>query len=283
VISEKESGTESETAASLTDETSTGKQTKRERVKFLMGKPVAHILVSCSMYSALYTAAVPLEVAYQFKRFGHTATMIMPFVFVVMLTTSVLALALDREFVLKEKSGGLKMSVLGFILSAGVLFAAISFFLPAFPITESILQTHPAQAAYLKDESYFILLALFFLIMPFHFIIITERRLTREMRRRASAKEEGQQTSKEDRVPYWSFWALVGLLFVFFIMSVAMTARLLDNLKPSPYQNLFVQLVYLRGLLFFGLGIECLAWYHNALNEIKSEYSSLESMSSTPR
>jgi len=59
-------------------------------------------------------------------------------------------------------------------------------------------------------------------------------------------------------------------------MSVAMTARLLDNLKPNPYQNLFVQLVYLRGLLFFGLGIECLAWYRNALNEIKSEYSRLE-------
>src|SRR5437773_1765683 len=138
VIGEMGSGTESERASSLAGETSTGKETKSDQITFLIRKPVAHILVSCSMYSALYAAAVPLEVAYQFNRFGHTAMTITPFVFVGMLTTSVLALALDRKFVLKEKSGGLRTSVLGFVLSAGALFAAISFFLPAFPIIESI-------------------------------------------------------------------------------------------------------------------------------------------------
>ena len=31
--------------------------------------------------------------------------------------------------------------------------------------------------------------------------------------------------------------------------------------------NLFTQLVYLRGILYFGLGIECLIWYYEALND----------------
>lgn len=32
-------------------------------------------------------------------------------------------------------------------------------------------------------------------------------------------------------------------------VSLVMTSHLLDHLKPGPYMNLFVQLVYLRGIL----------------------------------
>ncbi len=48
-----------------------------------------------------------------------------------------------------------------------------------------------------------------------------------------------------------------------------MTSRLLDHLKPGPYTNLFTQLVYIRGFLYFGLGIWCLIWYYQAIDEAK--------------
>lgn len=50
-----------------------------------------------------------------------------------------------------------------------------------------------------------------------------------------------------------------------------MTSRLLDHLKPGPHMNLFTQLVYLRGIVYFVLGIESLIWYYRAIDEIKRE------------
>jgi len=69
---------------------------------------------------------------------------------------------------------------------------------------------------------------------------------------------------------YPRFWVLVLLLLMFAVVSIWMAAHLFDNLKPGPYRNLFTQLVYLRGILYFGLGVECLAWYYIALNNLKT-------------
>jgi len=270
VIGAKESSAESERASSLTAETSTRKETKSEQFTFVMGKPVTHTLISCSMYSALYAVAVPLEVAYQFRQFGPAALKIVPLVFGGILVSSIVTLSLDRKLIFKDKTSGLVVSILLFIVCAAALLGALYFFLPSSPVTESKLQTYPAQAAYLKDESYFVILAIFFLLIPFHFVTTMEREMANGNHRAVLGLLTGDKLIAPPKSAiYPRLWVLAGLLLVFFIMSVAMTARLLDNLRPNPYQNLFVQLVYLRGLLFFGLGIECLAWYRNALNEIK--------------
>jgi len=72
---------------------------------------------------------------------------------------------------------------------------------------------------------------------------------------------------------YPRFWALALLLLTFVGVSILMTAHLFDNLKAGLYRNLFTQLVYLRGILYFGLGIECLVWYYGALSDLKRECS----------
>ncbi|HZE62508.1 MAG TPA: hypothetical protein VE056_01445, partial [Pyrinomonadaceae bacterium] len=51
--------------------------------------------------------------------------------------------------------------------------------------------------------------------------------------------------------------------------SLVMTSRLLDHLRPGKYMNLFTLLVYVRGILYFGLAMECLIWYYLALERIK--------------
>lgn len=247
----------------------------------LFGTHPWHIVVSCALYSLLYASALLLEVSYQFDRFGSKALKIAPFVFCGVFATSATALALDRKLTFQDKGSGFLVSILMFVISAAALFGALCFFLPSSPITESSLQTYPAQAAYLKDESYFLILALFFIIIPAHFIATMEREKETGNHRVVFDLLTGNRWIAAPKgALYPRFWALAGLLLLFLVMSVAMSARLLDNLKPGPYQNLFVQLVYLRGLLFFGLGVECLIWYYRALEEIKRRSSTLHTQNS---
>jgi hypothetical protein len=108
------------------------------------------------------------------------------------------------------------------------------------------------------------------LILPFHFIVSAER----DIKRGDYAQLIGLLSGNKLRVSlkgavYPNLWVLGVLLIVLLAFSLAMTSRLLDYLQPGPYTNLFTQLVYLRGILFFGLALECLVWYHLALNRVK--------------
>src|SRR5207237_3770114 len=117
-----------------------------------------------------------------------------------------------------------------------------------------------------------LVLALLFLIIPFHFVTAMEH----EMREGHPRSVLDTLTARKLAVPpsgtiYLRFGHLALVLLMFAVMSIAMTAHLLDNLKPGTYRNLFTQLVYLRGILYFGLGVECLAWYYNALSGLKRD------------
>jgi hypothetical protein len=83
--------------------------------------------------------------------------------------------------------------------------------------------------------------------------------------------ESGKLAAPALGIIYPRFWVLASILLIFGLLSVPMAAHLFDNLKPGPYRNLFTQLEYLRGILYFGLGLEGLAWYHNALSDLKRE------------
>jgi hypothetical protein len=54
-----------------------------------------------------------------------------------------------------------------------------------------------------------------------------------------------------------------------FFASIPMTSHIIDNLLPNPHLNLFIQLVQLRLVLYFVLGLECLLWYQHALDNIR--------------
>jgi DNA-binding winged helix-turn-helix (wHTH) protein len=232
---------------------------------------VAHLLVSCALYAALYSSAVFLETAYEFDRYGRSARGIAAIVFGWMMGTSVLGLVVDRKQTARNRTGGFPITVVIFFAGAACVLGCLTRFLPNQPITQAAFQTYPAQAAYLKDTVYFLLLALIFQIVPFHFIAAAEHEI-REGRYRSvrSTLTMRRLAVLPSGTIYLRFGHLSLLLVMFAMLSIAMTAHLLDNLRPGPYRNLFTQLVYLRGVLYFGLGIECLAWYHSALAQLKS-------------
>jgi DNA-binding winged helix-turn-helix (wHTH) protein len=235
-------------------------------------KYLGHVLTSSVLYAALYATCLLLEVAYEFDRFGGEALLITPLIFTWMTICAVVGLMVDRKLTSQGRPHGLAISVAIFFLAAGLLCLVLTRFLPPFPITQSTLQSYPAQAAYLKDTTYFLIAALVFLLLPFHFIVTVEH----SIQRGHCSQMLGVLTGDKLSVPpagtiYPRFWALASLLVILAAFSLVMTSRLLDHLKPGPYLNLFTQLVYLRAILYFGLGVECLLWYYRALNSAKRQ------------
>jgi len=228
-----------------------------------------HILVSSSLYGSYYGVSWVLEIAYQFGLFGVSALKTASFVFLAMAISAMAGLEINRRLNLGGSQWALAISVLWFVFAAGVLFIAASQLLPDMPITESTLQTYPAQAAYLKNICYSLVLAFFFLILPFNFIVGVEGYKTKEVDESSSVS--APQSGGLLGVLHPRFFALALLLVVLAGWSLIMTARLLDHLKPGSYMNLFIELVYLRALIYFGLGIECLIWYYHALEELRQK------------
>jgi DNA-binding winged helix-turn-helix (wHTH) protein len=229
------------------------------------------VFVSCFVYAALYVVALVLEISYEFDRFGTSALKIAPLVLCWMTLTSFAGLTADRKLTSQGKASGLAASTAAFLIAAAVLLAALSRFLPSSPVTQSVLQGYPAQAAYLKDMVYFLILGFCFLIVPFHFIVTVELDVARGRHHQVFGLLTGNRQSSSSRgAIYPRFWALASLLVVLAACSLVMTSRLLDHLKPATYTNLFVQLVYLRAFLYFGLGIWCLIWYYQAIEEFRN-------------
>jgi DNA-binding winged helix-turn-helix (wHTH) protein len=232
-----------------------------------------HIWASCALYSLLFSIALALEVAYQWDRLGRLALLLGLPVFAWIMITSMLGLKIDERWTMSGKSGGLGAAIVCFLTATTALVVAVSFFLPPFPITESSFQTYPAQAAYIKDAASFLMLALLFLLLPFHFLIAMRRALAVEPREQLRDFLIGNKLGMITKgTVYPRFWVLCSLLILFALIAIAGTAHLLDHLKPGTYLNLFVQVIYLRWIVYFGLGILCLWWYYGGLNAMKRVY-----------
>lgn len=234
----------------------------------------AHLTLGSSLYAMLFAIALVLEVAYRFDQFGKLAQKLAPLVFIWVFVTSVIGLGADRILTLRGRKFGLSISISIFLSAAVVLFLAVRSFLPSWPITQATFETYPAQAAFLKDVGSFFILAFLFFLLPSHFAFMLRHSLS--LSRSADAtKVSGHEVLKAAarRALYPRFSVLCSLLVVFAVIAVAGTAHLLDNLKPAPYHNLFVQLLYLREILYFSFGLCCLLWYYRVINDIKANAS----------
>jgi hypothetical protein len=231
-----------------------------------------HALFACGLYAALYAVALLVEVAYQFDRYGRAGLLLALVAFGWIFITALAGLAADWKLTLAGKSQGLAVSATVFLLSAFALFAGACLFLPGEPITQLSWQAYTAQAAYLKDIVYFLALETLFLLPPFHFVVAMQRELQAGRHRLASGLLSGDRLSVAPRgVIFPRFWVLALLLVVIVSVSVFLHHNLMSNAQPSPYLNLFANLIMARLILYYALATECLAWYYRALNELKRE------------
>jgi DNA-binding winged helix-turn-helix (wHTH) protein len=242
------------------------------KLELPFGGHLWHALIACGLYAALYAVGLMAEIAYQFDRYGRAGLLISLATCCWILLTSLAGLAADWKLTLAGSRKGLAASVIVFLLAAGMLFAGACLFLPSEPITQLNWQPYTAQAAYLKDIAYFLILETLFLLPPFHFVVAMQREL--QMGRHGAALE--LLSGHRHGIAPWGaifprFWVLALVLAVIVGISVFLHHNLMSNLKPGPYMNLFSNLILVRLILYYVLAGECLAWYYQALNNLKRE------------
>jgi hypothetical protein len=219
------------------------------------------------LYAALYAVALLVEVAYEWDHYGRAASWIAVPVFGWVLTTSSAALLVDRKLTDHGNHWGLALSGLIFVTAAALLFAGLCFFLPPRPITKASFQTYTAQGAYLKETVYFLILIGCFLAAPFHFVVVLEQRIRAGYRQWVYEMLTG---SHRNILPKGKLYpALLLLLLLFFAIKTSLDhTHLFDNLTPDPHMNLFMQLMYVRLVLYFALGIGCMIWFYRTLDRM---------------
>jgi DNA-binding winged helix-turn-helix (wHTH) protein len=202
----------------------------------------AYKLVVSFFYGLLFWLTVMLETAYQFDRYRAAALLLgLP---LIAWNGGVMFAALSaiERFSLKNDRSVFMQGTFVLVLGTLVSCLAMLFFLPFEAITLARFQTQPAFAAFLKNALiYFLPLGIFYLLTPLYFI--------------SRAKQESFLTLLPN---------LFGFLFLALIYSLFSTFYLLDNLLPSSFHGLFVTLVFLRFIIYFGLGTASLLWAKSA-------------------
>lgn len=208
------------------------------------------------LYGFLFWIALVLEVAYKFNLYGSTAIWLGLFIWTFNSLALLAACALVSKR-LRERRGdglfiGLSILVLGVIGACGLA----AWFLPRVPITESTLQAQPALAAFVKNALvYFLPLGVFFLLNPFYFVVATELKAQRVI------------TAVPMDVIFIRPKVLLIITLGGIVYSLVTTFYMLDHLQPGPYHGLFISLIFVRFLVFFGLAVGSTLWYKAALAE----------------
>ncbi len=229
------------------------------------------VFVAGALYGLLLVAAMFLEIAWRFDLYGRQAMIVAVPVFVWGLLSALGGLWAEWKMVVTRR-GGLIAGAMIYVVSAVLLFAGLSFFLPDLPLVEANFQTYTVQGAFLKSLVWIVPLALLFLVTPFHFVMALQRELQAGRHADVLNLLAGEKLSVAPRgTIYVRLWVLAVVLIAAVLAVVPGASRVFDNLRPAPYLNLFTACYFLRWGLYFLLGLICWFWYQRMLNEIKRE------------
>jgi transcriptional regulator with XRE-family HTH domain len=204
------------------------------------------VFVTCILYAGLFVVSVLLETAYE-SRGSETVRAAMT-AGAMTLAGSLGGLWMDSRLVLAGRPEGLWLVLLLFVVSAAMQWALARPGLPAHATVRARFQPHTAQAAHLKNSLYFLFMVVAFWIPPRHCV--------------EASHHGGSAVMMFCPRPVWLWGAFVLVVAA----SIPMGSRLLENLEPSPRQNLYVTLFYVRALLYGLLSVICLAWYSTEIS-----------------
>jgi transcriptional regulator with XRE-family HTH domain len=226
------------------------------------GDEALFIILSSSVYAALYVISLLLESTFQSDQRGIPGASI--FVFCFILFTSTVALTMDAYLVGVGSRQGLLMSLFVFIAAAIGQWMLTRSTLADEAVVPTTYPSHTAQAAHLKNTMYFLGIVVIYWAPPAHAVAVLQREvhLGRTIRTRELA----------------GHFVLIGLnmislnvnfmLVVFAAMVIyALIARvkLLDNLMPARSRNRYVALYYWRVTVYFLLVLGCIGWFADAV------------------
>ncbi|MBI3411842.1 MAG: hypothetical protein HY040_26215 [Planctomycetes bacterium] len=223
------------------------------------------LIVTGMLYAALYADSLLQESALDTSR--ADVWPVAAWLSALMLLSSVAALAIDEWLASIGNPAALALS-LGITLIA----AAVQWVISRTVLSESVVvplrfQAHTAQAAHLKNTSYFLVIVVLFWVPPFHCVAAMQReiRTGHSLWAKSALAHRvivGKDFAALNPELLWFAFAGLGLL------ALAMAVRLLENLSSHPSQNRYTALLYLRAVLYFLLVLICLFWYSSELGSL---------------
>jgi hypothetical protein len=216
----------------------------------------AYIIPLSIFYGFLFLVASILEVAYEFDTYGKAAT-IWGTIFTLINGAAFFLACGIVSYRLYYKRNAFLIAV-GILLGAVLISILLSTqFLPFRPVTQANYQTQPSFIAFGKNALvYFFSLAVLFLLLPFY--TITSRRLI---------KQKIIEKMPSDIIfikPQRLLIVCIGEI----VFSALTTNYMLDKLDAqSIFHTLFVGMIVLRFVVYFGLALSSLAWYHTQIKK----------------
>jgi hypothetical protein len=225
------------------------------------------------LFGIMMAISLVMEIAYAYPAFSSFAVAFTPVVFVSMTVTALVALWINARMTGRFHARiGLISTVTLLLGGVGITSALVGTHLPTYPLTQASFHTWTAQAAFLKDALYCTVFTVVFGILPFHFVAVLQHELAQgRCRRVLHVLTRAPLGIAPIGTAYLGVWVLCVFLILGAVASVLSTAHLLEALQPSAFENLFIETILSRWVVFLALGIECCCWYYSALNELRRE------------
>ncbi len=222
----------------------------------------AQVMATAILYGCLFAVSILLESAFDAAKPSNSVAAT---IFGLTMVTSVAALAIDSWLARIGVAAALPLAFGIFLLAAGAQWTIARSTLSESAIVPTTrFHAHTAQAAHLKNTTYFLVIVVIFWLPPTHCINV----LRREMQAGHAAWVRSVLSRSlllgQDFVCFSPQWLWFGLLFLV-LLAIPMAIRLLENLKSDPKLNTYTALLYLRGIIYFLLILVCLVWYSSAI------------------
>src|ERR1017187_4770774 len=191
------------------------------------------------LYALLCAEGVVLETAYQFDHYRAKAVLGAVVVFCCVLASFFSAVAVDSWRTAQNRNGGLFLCITIVYGSTALLQFGLWLVLPTTAITEQISrQSWSAQSAYLKNlVMYFLPLATFYVLLPFHFVLALQRELAAKRHGPVLALLTGERKATTPGAVHLRVGWLAAALFVVAMLAVVMTQDLFGSSQTEPLQE----------------------------------------------
>jgi hypothetical protein len=232
---------------------------------------VGFAVLSSGLYAALNAASVWTELAYQFARFEHLALWLVPATFASMFVGMLAVMWLGVRFERGARPMGLVASLLAFSLLTVISLVVTVALLPHEQVVHATFSTRAAGAAHVKSVlSYFVILAVLYVLVPWQAIIGLERELVQGRVGNTLALLRHDADAFHPTGVWYLRPSVLGWLFAFNVpFSIVGGNYLLDHLVPGPYSSWFAVALYIRMALWFVVAGAGLGWYVRRLQDVK--------------
>lgn len=232
----------------------------------------AFALVVPSLYGLLHAASVWTELSYSYDRFVTLLWALSAFAFTCAAVGTALALWLAARGALAGDDRSLGVATLALVAVIALMTTSMWQMLPQVPTIDANFATRSAAAGFLKNELLYFAPLLLFVVPPFHAVVALQAQLRAG---RVGAVLELLTDSPKGLPPrgVWliPMWFFLLMLLVAGVIGYTGSNNLLDNLKSSPYSNMFTAALYVRVFLWYVVAIACVLWYQRSLQELKRE------------